>query len=101
MKYELKVEFNKNNELKNSIQKSYFEDGNLGKLSSKKESIKIDKEDPLYIIFRGLNNVIVRISNSDLIDGVMRFVIDEHDLGVNLIPCSIYCIVEDEKYSFY
>lgn len=101
MKYELKIEFNNNSELKSLIEKAYFESGNMGKLSGQKESLKIDKEDPLYIIFRGLNNAIVRIHNNEMIDGSLKLVIDEHEWGVNLFPCSIYCIVEDEKYSFY
>lgn len=101
MKYELKIEFTKNEELKSLIEKSYFETGTKGKLVGQKESLKIQKEDPLYIIFKGLNNMTVRLHNHDLIDGSLRLVVDEHDWGVNLYPCSIYCIVEEEKYSFY
>ena len=38
--------------------------------------------------------------NTDLIDGTMRFVVNEEN-GVTLIPCSTYCIIEENKYSFY
>jgi len=101
MKYELKIEFNNNSELKSLIDNAYFGPNNMGKLSGQKGSLRIDKEDPLYIIFRGLNNAIVRIHNNEMIDGSMKLVIDEHEWGVNLFPCSTYCIIEDEKYSFY
>lgn len=101
MKYELRIEFYKNEELKKLIEQSYFEAGTMGKLLGQKYSLTIQKEDPLYIIFKGLNNMTVRLHNTELIEGSMRMVIDEHEWGVNLFPCSIYCIVEDEKYSFY
>ena len=101
MKYELRIEFDKNEELNKLINQSYFESNQMGKLLSQKYPLVIQKEDPLYIIFRGLNNMTVRLHNSELIEGSMRMVIDEHDWGVNLFPCSIYCIVEDQKYSFY
>lgn len=101
MKYELRIEFYKNEELKKLIEQSYFESGSMGKLLGQKYSLDIQKEDPLYIIFKGLNNMTVRLHNTELIEGSMRMVIDEHEWGVNLFPCSIYCIVEDEKYSFY
>lgn len=101
MKYELKIEFNKNEELKSLIEKSYFEDGTQGKLIGQKESLKIQNDDPLYIIFKGLNNMTVRLHNQELIEGSLRLVVDEHEWGVNLFPCSVYCIVEDQKYSFY
>lgn len=101
MKYELKIEFNKNEELKSLIEKSYFETGTKGKLSGQVESLKITKEDPLYLIFKGLNNMTVRLHNTEMIDGSLRLVVDEQEWGVSLFPCSVYCIIEEEKYSFY
>ena len=69
MKYELKIEFKDNQQLEKVIQKSYFEDGTLGKLIGKKDYITIGSEDPLFIIFRGLNNITVKILNEEMIDG--------------------------------
>ena len=100
MEYEMKIEFDKKTELKNVINKSYFIEGNNGKLG-KKNHLKIGKKDPIFIMLKGLNNMTIRITNEDLIDGCVRFVVDEHANHINLIPCSIYCIVENEKYSFY
>jgi hypothetical protein len=100
MKYEMKIQYDKKKDLKNVIEKSYFEDNN-GKLKGKKHHLKIDKKDPIYLMLKGLNNMTIRLTNEDLIDGCVRFVVDEQDNHINLFPCSIYCIIENEKYSFY
>ena len=103
IKHEIKVELSDSESLKNIIEKSYFEEGFLGKIaSSKKHFIKIDESDEVnYVIFKGLNNVTVKIQNESVIDGSMRFMIDESEGEIRLYPISIYCIKEDEKYIFY
>jgi hypothetical protein len=45
--------------------------------------------------------VTVKITNEEVIDGTMRFVIDETENELRLYPISIYCIKEEEKYIFY
>lgn len=101
MKYELKIEFKDSAQLEEAIQKSYFEDGNTGKLIGKRGYVTISSEDPLFIIFRGLNNITVKLINEDMIDGNMRCVVDETDTVINLYPINNYCIVEYERYLFY
>ena len=101
MKYELKIEFKIKEELERVIQSSYFEDGTMGKLVGKKTFLTIGSEDPLFIIFRGLNNMTVKLTNDDMFDGTMRCVVDEAPEVINLYPINNYCIVEDSKYSFY
>lgn len=97
----MKIEFDKKKELESVIKKSYFSDEN-GKLCSKKTFLKIEKKDPIYIMVKGLNNMTVRITNQEIVDGTVRFIVDDtHENYIHLIPCSIYCIVENEKYSFY
>ena len=100
MKFEMKFEIDRTSELKELIEKSYFED-NVGKLRGKKYHLKIDNSDPLYIVLKGLNNMTIRITNEELIDGCSRFVVDEHVDYINLQPCSIYCIIDNDKYCFY
>lgn len=101
VKHEIKVELNKTEELKNIIEKAYFQDGLNGKILGKNHFIKIDESDDInYSIFQGLNNVTVKITNDDVIDGAMRFVIDETEGEIKLFPISIYCIKE-ERYIFY
>ena len=89
MKYEMKIEYDNVEDLKNLIYKSYFEDNN-GKIKGKIAHLEIQKEDPMYLILNGLNNMTVRVSNESIIDGFFRFVVDEDDDHINLIPCSIY-----------
>jgi hypothetical protein len=101
MKYELKIEYKDKSQLDHVIKQSYFDDGNKGKLIGQKSSLKILKDDPLFIVFKGLNNMTAKILNDDLIDGSVRCVVDESSDVINLFPVNPYCIVEDQKYSFY
>jgi hypothetical protein len=101
MKYELKIEIKDKQQINNCIEESYFKDGTKGKLIGKKSSIQILPNDPLFIVFRGLNNMTAKILNEDLIDGSVRCVVDETEQVINLYPINPYCIVEDQKYSFY
>ncbi len=99
-KHEIKVEISKTEELKTIIEKSYFEEGISGKILGKKYFLTIDESDDVnFSIFKGLNNATVKVTNEEIIDGSLRFVIDETD-GIRLYPISIYCIKED-KYIFY
>lgn len=101
MKYELKIEFKDKDQLKSIIDQTYFDNGNNGKLKGKLSPLSIDKEDPLFIVFKGLNNATTKIFNDDVIDGVLRCVVDENEERINLFPINNYCIIEQEKYSFY
>lgn len=102
MKHELKIEFKEKRILEEVIKKSYFKDSNNGKLIGKKHSIKITQEDPLYIAFKGLNNLTIKLLNEDMIEGSMRcVVVHEVDDEIELYPINNYCIIQDQKYSFY
>lgn len=97
----MKVELQDTPQLESLIKGVYFDDDRMGKLSNKEGvSFKIPNEDPLNIVFRGLHNTTIKAYNSDVIEGTMRFIVNE-DNGLTLIPCSIYCIIEENKYSFY
>jgi hypothetical protein len=102
IKHEIKVEFSNTEALKNLINKAYFEEGYMGKIMGKEHFIKVDEEtdDVSYTIFKGLNSVTAKITN-EIIDGAMRFMIDETQGEVRLYPISIYCIQEEDKYIFY
>ena len=100
MKNEIKIQFDDSKKLSKVIQRSYFEDGTLGKLS-KKDTLTIPKEDVLYTILKGMNNLTVKVLNAELVDGSMRFIITEKNDKITLSPISIYCIKEGDRYSFY
>ena len=102
IKHEIKVELNQTDALKTIIKKAYFDEGQMGKIIGKNHFIKIEESDDVnFTIFSGLNNVTVKITNEEVIDGTMRFVIDETENELRLYPISIYCIKEEEKYIFY
>lgn len=102
MKHELKIEFKEKQVLEDVIKNSYFKDFNNGKLIGKKHSILIKKEDPLFIAFKDLNNLTVKLLNEDMIDGCFRcIVVHELENEIELYPINNYCIIQDQKYSFY
>jgi hypothetical protein len=101
VKYEVKMELNNSDLLKSLIEKAYFEDGNLGKINGRDNFITIDSSYEIYNELKELNNSSIKISNQEIIDGTIRFMVtNENDL-VKLEPISIYCIKEENKYSFY
>jgi hypothetical protein len=101
MKHEIKIEFSDAKVLQSLIEKAYFEKGTKGKISGSDHYIKIDEsDDVLHTVFKGLNNATVKIINDDVLEGSMRFLIDETQGEIRIYAASIYCIKED-KYSFY
>ena len=103
IKHEIKVEFSNSEALKNIIQKAYFEEGQMGKIMGKENYITVNEstDDVAYSIFKGLNSATAKITNEEVIDGTMRFMIDETSGEIRLYPISIYCIQEEERYIFY
>lgn len=102
IKHEIKVEFSNSEALKNLINKAYFEEGYMGKIMGKENYIKVDEsvDDIAYTIFKGLNGITAKITN-EIVDGAMRFMVDETQGELRLYPISIYCIQEEERYIFY
>jgi hypothetical protein len=102
VKHEIKVEFNNSEALRKIIETAYFDEGFGGKILGKKHYITIDESDDInHTIFKDMNNVTVKITNNEVIDGSMRFVIDETEGEVRLYPISIYSIKEENRYIFY
>jgi hypothetical protein len=102
MKSELKVEFKDAKVLKELIDKSYYEQGQQGKLMGKK-SIKVNEKDDdvFYTIVKGLDRSTIKITNPNVINGNMRFLLEQDGDGYNLFPISIYCVSENDIYTFY
>lgn len=98
-KNEITVEISDNESIEKIIKKSYFENQPFGKLKGNTNSIEIN-DDLTHSTLKGLNNTTIKVSN-EIIDGSMRFIVEESDENIKLIPISIYCIVENKKYIFY
>jgi len=102
VKNEIKVEFSNSESLINIIEKSYFTDGVDGKIMGKSNVTTITESDgDTFNTLKGLHNATVKITNNDVIDGSMRFIIDESNDDLRIYPVSIYCIKESDKYIFY
>jgi hypothetical protein len=103
IKQEIKINFQDTEKLNEFIIKSYFLDGDRGKINGKKNYLTIDEtdDDVNFAILKSLNNATIKITNDDIIDGNMRFMVDESNGDLRIYPISIYCLEEGKKYSFY
>jgi hypothetical protein len=100
VKHEIKVEFTNTESLRKIIEKAYFEEGTMGKITGNQHYVVVEEADEAYSVIKGLHNVTIKVTN-DLIDGSMRFIIDESNDDLRISPISIYCIKEEERYIFY
>lgn len=102
MKNELKIEYTNTNKLQNLIEKAYFGKGQMGKLLGQENFIEVkENDDIMFTILKGLDRETIKITNNDIIDGSARFIVEESEKDIKLFPISIYCVNEDENYSFY
>lgn len=102
MKSEIKVEFSNTIQLKNLIESAYFEEGQMGKIIGKNHFLEIGQDDSEnYKIFKELDGSIAKVTNNDIIDGSIRFMVGFESDNIKLKPVSIYCVKEDNKYIFY
>jgi len=103
VKYEIKVELSKTEEIQTLIEEAYFRDGFGGKIIGKQHFLSITPEDDInWSIFSGLNNTTCKILNDEVIDGTLRVLIDEQNQNeIRLYPISVYCIKESDRYIFY
>ena len=99
VKHEIKVECSATEALREIIEKAYFIEGLAGKIQGKENYMVLTEEmdDVAYSVLKGLHNATVKIINPEIIDGTMRFMIDESNDDLRIYPISIYCIKEDEK----
>jgi hypothetical protein len=102
LKHEVKVELQNSELLKEVIEKTYFEESN-GKIKGNQNFFIINEEmEPeAFSVLKEFNNTTVKISNIETIDGTARFIVEKYNDDIKLYPASIYCIKEDDKYSFY
>ncbi len=96
MKYELKIEIKETKPLVNLIKKSYKD----GVLSDKTQKLTYDKNSAMYNLCKGLSNLFIRLYNDKIMDGSIKFIINEEEENIGLYPCSLYCEYENKKYNF-
>ncbi len=90
-------------QIKAIIEKAYFQEGLAGKIQGNQNYISLTEEmdEVAYSVLKGLHNATVKITNGDVIDGSMRFMVDESNGDLRIYPISIYCYEEDGKFCFY
>ena len=88
MRNEIKIEFSNKEILNTLIQKSYFNDGQMGRLMGQKNFIELTPQvdDVVHTVAKGLHNATIKITNSELIDGTFRFIIEDINDEIKLIP---------------
>jgi hypothetical protein len=103
IKHEIKIEFQDLKALKNLIEKTYFKDEQMGKLISNSNYIEINEKsnDVIYSILKGLDGNTIKIINENIIDGSLRFMVNETNNEIRIYPISIYCINDNGKYIFW
>jgi hypothetical protein len=103
VKHEIKVECSATDALRVIIEKAYFIEGLAGKIQGKENYMVLTEEmdEISYAVLKGLHHATIKIINPEIIDGTMRFMVDESNDELRIYPISIYCIKEDEKYIFY
>lgn len=97
---DIKFEYNQTEELEKLIESAYFGENNNGRLNMSDYHLTLEKDDIYYKVLSGLNYK-VKLKNSKLIDGHMDFNVVEHESKIDLVPSSLFCVKEKEKYSFY
>jgi len=95
----IKFNFLETEDLRELIEKVYFENNNGKKSNNVNQSLKLNSDSIFYKILSGMDYQ-VKIKN-DIIDGTMLFDIKEDETYINLIPTNMFCVKEDGKYSFY
>jgi len=103
VKHEIRVECSATEALRGIIEKAYFIEGLAGKIKGKDNYMVLTEQldEVSHTVLKGLHNATVKIVNPEIIDGAMRFMVDESQGDLRIYPISIYCIKEDEKYIFY
>lgn len=103
IKHEIKLDCCATEQIKAIIEKAYFQEGLAGKIQGNQNFISLTEEldEVAYSVLKGLHNATVKITNGDVIDGSMRFMVDESNGDLRIYPISIYCYEEDGKFCFY
>ena len=99
MKNEIKLEWKDADVLTKFIESTYKQTENTDLKIHNRNLLKTTNE--IKEQLKGCNNFVVKIYNTSVVEGFMRFLIIEKDDATYLDPISIYSIVEHNgKYIF-
>ncbi len=96
MKYELKYEFNETKILLTFIKKAYKN----GKLVDKNNKLTFKSDTEIYTLCKSLTNNCIRLHNNDIMEGSLKFIIQEEKNRIDLYPCCLFYEIINDKYIF-
>lgn len=102
VKHEIKVEMKSTQSLSDLIEMAYDIKDGKGTIKGNRHALNVcpNNDNELYSILTGLHMSTVKVTNNDIIDGNLRFMVFEEGTSITLSPISIYCLKED-KYIFF
>lgn len=102
IKHEIKVEMKDSVSLRNLIESSYSMNGEEGTIIGNENKLRVDPvlDEELFRVLTGLHNSTIKVFNTEIVDGTIRFMVSEKSGEINLSPISVRCIRED-KWIFY
>lgn len=102
VKHEIKVEMKSTDSLLELIERAYDVKDGKGTIKGNRHTLEVcpNNDTELHGILTGLHMSTVKVTNNDIIEGNLRFMIFEEGSSITLTPISIYCIKE-EKYIFF
>jgi hypothetical protein len=102
IKHEIKVEMKDSVSLRNLIESAYNMNGEEGTIIGNEHRLLVNPvlDDELFRVLTGLHNSTVKVFNTEVIDGTIRFMVSEKSGEINLSPISVRCICED-RWIFY
>ena len=102
VKHEIKVEMKSTQPLLELIDRAYEIKDGKGTIRGNRHAIEVcpNNDAELHGILTGLHMSTIKVTNGEVIDGNLRFMVFEEGDSITLTPISIYCIKE-EKYIFF
>lgn len=101
-KHEIKVEMRDSSALSALIESAYHIDGENGTIKGNNHRIELDPviDEEMHRVLTGLHNSTVKVINTDVVDGTIRFIVTELSGVISISPVSVRCIKED-RWIFY
>lgn len=102
VKHEIRVEMKSTEMLSELIDRAYDIKDGKGAIRGNRHLLEVcpNNDCEMHEILTGLHMSTIRVTNSDIIDGNIRFIVFEEGSTIKLSPVSIYCLKED-KYIFF
>lgn len=99
MKSEIKIEMENTKSLKSFLEKVYKKGHHIDNKGPLVITKSIDST--LFTSLHEMDNVIIRLTNKDIIDGFLRSIVENGQKDIKIHPISIHFIEEEGRYNFF